>query len=213
MRELRAGDYLLSPGRTCENHWHPPTPVPRTIPFGEGLAANLAASRRSHRRLTGVAGSVMGACFGLGRARLCYRPKAFCICWRTWVRRLTSPPPTSAVAQPAKPISSSALRTSAHGRSSSSLVISRPFLAGAAVALDVHLHAAAAEGADPVARLAVLPVVADVVVHPDPGAVEAVHELDELARASAPAACRRRTSSCSRRSRPGSSGPATPPRE
>lgn len=53
-----------------------------------------------------------------------YTPKAFCICWRTWVSRLTFPPPTSAVTQPAKPISSRALRTSAHGRSSSSPVIS-----------------------------------------------------------------------------------------
>jgi hypothetical protein len=67
---------------------------------------------------------------GAARCLRGYRPKAFCICWRTRVRRLTSPPPTSAVAQPAKPISSSALRTSAHGRSSFSLVMSpQPFLA------------------------------------------------------------------------------------
>lgn len=53
-----------------------------------------------------------------------YPRKAFCICSRTVVKRFKSPPPTSAVVQPVKLISSSALRTSAHGRSSSGPVSS-----------------------------------------------------------------------------------------
>ncbi len=54
MRELRAGDYLLSPGRTCENHWHPPTPVPQVPSPERVLAPGFVDARWSHCRLTGT---------------------------------------------------------------------------------------------------------------------------------------------------------------
>src|SRR5262249_32597037 len=51
-------------------------------------------------------------------------PNAFSIFFRTTVSRSKPPPPTSAVVQPVKPISSRPLRTSSHGKSSSGEVMS-----------------------------------------------------------------------------------------
>jgi hypothetical protein len=53
------------------------------------------------------------------------------------------------------------------------------FILSPAEAFDVELHAAVTERTDPLARLGILPVVADIVVHADPGAAEAVDEFDE----------------------------------
>jgi PIN domain nuclease of toxin-antitoxin system len=53
-------------------------------------------------------------------------PKTFAICSRTVASLFTSPPPTSAVAQPAKPISSRAFRTPSQGRSPSVISVHLP---------------------------------------------------------------------------------------
>jgi len=127
--------------RDCKPAGRPEEPMPHNMCHA---AAITRLGRRSSTRIFGTAGAAPTlarayqsfiACLRarkhgplhpmvVWRVDCAYTPKAFCICWRTCVRRLTSPPPTSAVTQPVKPISSRALRTSAHGKSSSSPVIS-----------------------------------------------------------------------------------------
>ncbi len=124
----------------------------------------------------GVADQLWSHRHGAG-GNLTYTPKAFCICSRTWVSRFTSPPPTSAVTQPVKPISANASRTWAHGRSPAPMSVN--LFVGSTEALDIQLHGAPAELAQPLTRLAIFPVVAEIVIHADPRAVEAVDELHE----------------------------------
>src|SRR5688572_5420928 len=50
---------------------------------------------------------------------------------------------------------------------------------GAAESFHVQLHASAAKGANPFSRLAIFPVIADVVIHCHPRAVETINELHE----------------------------------
>ncbi len=103
--------------------------------------------------------------------------KACSICRAIWVRRRKSPPSTSAATQPWNPISSKAKRASAEGKSSSVISAQRSCCVRA---LDVQLDHALAKLTNPIGRIAVLPMIANVELHAHPWRVEFIHISHKL---------------------------------